>query len=264
MRAGDAYFAAVASEWPTYKRGNLAHRLDFLFEDVPLAGASVLDVGAGDGLLSLWPAACGARRVVALEPEAAGSSPRVRERFERASALLGRGNVELRGEMLQEYEPPPEPFDVVMLLASINHLDEPACINLHRDPAAREAYRGVLGRVAELTAPGGRLIVTDSSRHNLFAHLPVPNPLSPEIEWDKHQPPGLWQELLEEAGFEQPRLRWLTLNSLRKPGRVLLGNRFAAWFLQSAFCLTMRRSVPPSQRTFRFRSGAREDAVSRR
>jgi SAM-dependent methyltransferase len=260
MSAEDAYFEAVRSEWPSVNTGNLAHHLQYLFEGVTLPGARVLDIGAGDGLYSLWPAACGARQVVALEPEAAGSSARMRERFERAAVRLGTGNVELRPDTLQEYDPPADPFDVVMLLASINHLDEAACMEVHRDPAARETYRELLARLAELTAPGGRLIVTDASRHNLFARLPVTNPVARWIEWEKHQPPGLWSELLEETGFERPRVSWHSFNTLRKPGRVLLGNRFAAWFFQSGFRLTMTRTAESSRRTFRFRSGAREGA----
>ena len=48
-----------------------------------------------------------------------------------------------------------------------------------------------------------------------------------------------WIGLLREAGFTEPRVRWSTANSLRRPGRVLLGNRVAAWFTEGAFCLTM-------------------------
>jgi 2-polyprenyl-3-methyl-5-hydroxy-6-metoxy-1,4-benzoquinol methylase len=262
MLAQAAYFDVVASEWPAVKRGNLACHLDYLFGDVDLAGARVLDIGAGDGLYSLWTAASGARQLVALEPEAEGSEARARDRLERAAGRLGSGNVEVRAEKLQDYESPPESFDVVMLIASINHLAEKACMELHRDSRAREMYRDLLHRIAELTVPGGSLIVTDASRHNLFARLPLTNPVARWIEWEKHQPPSLWAELFEEAGFERPRIRWHSFNTLRRPGRVLLGNRFAAWFLEGSFRLTMKRRAEPLQGGFRFPSGARESVAS--
>jgi hypothetical protein len=128
---------------------------------------------------------------------------------------------------------------VFFMHASINHLDEPATMRLHTDEAARQTYRELFAKLAGMGADGAKLVASDVSRHNLFARLPVRNPLQPTIEWEKHQPPETWIELLEEVGFAEPRVRWSTANSLRRPGRVLLGNRMAAWFTEGAFCLTM-------------------------
>jgi hypothetical protein len=47
--------------------------------------------------------------------------------------------------------------------------------------------------------------------------------------------------LLEQAGFEDQRLRWHSLNTLRQPGQLLLGNRVGAWLISSSFFLTMTR-----------------------
>lgn len=38
--------------------------------------------------------------------------------------------------------------------------------------------------------------------------LGIRNPWAPSIEWNKHQPPGVWARLLENAGFRDPRIRW--------------------------------------------------------
>jgi len=101
----------------------------------------------------------------------------------------------------------------------------------------------IFEKLAALAAPGAKLIAVDCSRKNVFARAGK-NPLAPTIEWEKHQPPDLWADLLEQAGFENPRIRWLTFNTLRSVGRLLLGNRVAAHFLVSAFSLTMTRAQP--------------------
>jgi SAM-dependent methyltransferase len=239
MEVRDRYFDLAEAEWPVRRPGNLRFYLDYLFEGVDLQGARVLDIGAGGGRYSFYAAASGAARVVALEPEAAGSDTGVASRFEQVRDRLGVDSVELRQETLQEFHPGDELFDVLFMHASINHLDEPATMLLHRDEGARQVYRELFAKLAGMGADGAKLVASDVSRHNLFAKLPVRNPLQPTIEWEKHQPPETWIGLLREAGFTEPRVRWSTANSLRRPGRVLLGNRMAAWLTDGGFCLTM-------------------------
>jgi hypothetical protein len=90
--------------------------------------------------------------------------------------------------------------------------------------------------------PGAKLVASDISCDSLFARLPLKNPLEPTIEWEKHQTPEKWAALLEDAGFRDPWIRWNSLNTLRRPGRIVLGNRVGAWLLGSGFCLTMTLS----------------------
>ena len=228
------------------RKGNLRFELARRFGDIDLRGMALLDIGAGGGEVSLFAACAGARRVVALEPEAAGSSTGMRERFERLSRLLGvERRIELVPVTFQAYEPGDDRFDVLSLIASVNHLDEEACIRLHRDEDARERYRAIFAKLKRLAAPGARLVVSDCSPQNLFADLGLKNPIARTIEWHKHQPPQLWAELLSEQGFARPMVRWGSFNSLREPGRLLLGNRIASYLLTSDFCLTMESPSEP-------------------
>jgi hypothetical protein len=98
-------------------------------------------------------------------------------------------------------------------------------------------------KLAALSRPGGALIVSDCSRENLFARLGIKNPIARNIEWHKHQTPELWAGMLVGAGFASPRIRWASFNTFRSAGRLLLGNRAAAYCLTSTFCLTMERSA---------------------
>jgi SAM-dependent methyltransferase len=244
----ERYFSAVEAEWPERNLGNLRFYVDYLFDGVPLAGRRILDIGAGDGLYSFYAAAAGAQRVVALEPEGEGSTAGVTGTFSRLGEALALDSVELRPDTFQDFDPKGQRFDVLFLHAAINHLDESATMAIGRDEAARQTYRELFSKLASMGAPGAKLIASDASRHNLFARLPIRNPLQPTIEWEKHQTPETWARLLEDAGFTDPRVRWNSINTFRRPGRVLLGNRVAAWVLDSAFCLTMTlKHGPPSE-----------------
>ena len=164
--ATERYFAAMAEE--ESRAGNLRFSIQKRFEGIDFSGRAVLDIGAGAGGMSFYAAVAGAARVVALEPEAAGSSRGVRSTFERRSQQLGVDQVFLRPETLQEFDPGDQRFDVIISMASINHLDEAACKELHRDPEAHRVYREILGKLAEMAAPGADLVVSDCARRNVF------------------------------------------------------------------------------------------------
>ncbi len=230
-----------AAEALGHHQGNLLFQNEFLFDGVDFEGAAVLDIGAGDGASSFYAACAGARSVVSLEPEVAGSSSGMTTSFKGARDEIGADNVELLAETLQGFDPDRRTFNVFISIASINHLDEDACVRLQEDEDARRTYLETFGKLAEMANPGAALVVADCARRNAFGDLGIRNPIVPTIEWQKHQQPGFWAGLLEQAGFREPRIRWSTLNTLRRPGRALLGNRVAAYLLTSGFCLTMER-----------------------
>jgi SAM-dependent methyltransferase len=236
------FYEAIASTGQN--AGNLRFYIDFLFDGAPVTGRRMLDVGAGDGRFSFYAACAGAREVVSLEPGGAGSRHgQSGLEFERLARRVNAPAVRLVRQTLQDFENDGSPYDIVLLHSSINHLDEDACIHLHRDAAARERYARIFAKLAALTAPGGTLIIVDAARRNLFGDLHITNPLARTIEWPKHQQPKLWAELICPAGFEQPVIHWTTFNTLRRPGRILLGNPAAAYLTLSGFCLTLRRAA---------------------
>ena len=217
--------------------------LGYLFRDVPLQGGRFLDVGGGAGLFAAAARALGAAEAVCLEPGGAGASAFIKEVAAQgvpADAGWGIGYV---ASTLEEYHAAAAArgrFDTILLHNVINHLDEPACIRLHRDERARQLYMGKVQLLRDMAVPGARLIVCDCARNNFLPDLGMPNPLMRTIEWYKHQNPGVWRALFQQGGWRHLSTDWTTPNFLGRPGR-LLGNRLAGYFLLGHFRMVFQR-----------------------
>ena len=235
-----SYFEIMEKEGLYSKAGNLEFMVGQLFPGFDFKGKRVLDIGGGAGLLTFFASAMGAAEAVCLEPEAAGSTAGVRTLFDRVRDGHPWGPVQLLATTFQEYAKTARPFDLLISHASINHLDEEACIELRRSPAARSTYVALGREMHRLLRPGGALVICDSSCRNLFADLHVPNPVDPGLEWHKHQTPRTWIEVLQESGFKPARLEYKTFNSLGRIGKALLGNRLASYCFVSSFILELK------------------------
>ena len=213
---------------------------DFVFDGVDFSGKSVLDIGGGSGVYSYYSALRGATSALCLDPEGAGSSSGVVERFQRLQELLKRPEVRFGAEAFQDWDPQGQRFDVVLMHASINHLDEEGCIHLHRDPGARQRYAKVFEKLAAISRPGASLVVVDCSRRNLFGDLGLTSPFAPTIEWQKHQRPSSGRSCWRRPASARPAFAGIA-NALGPLGSALLGNRLGSYLTTSLFCLTMTR-----------------------
>lgn len=236
-----AYLHAMADKGLCADKGSLLFQMRSLYGDIDFRDKTILDIGGGSGIHSFYAACCGAKKVLCLEPECSGSSKGVIDQFRELSEVLGYENVEIEPISLQELECGSKRFEIVMLHNSINHLDEEACINLLRDSRAKSVYQEIFAKIFGLCTEGARIIICDCSRHNVSALFGVRNPLAPGIEWHKHQTPETWANMLGDAGFVNPGIRWSSPNRFRRWGRALFGNRCMAYFFSSHFCLTMDR-----------------------
>jgi SAM-dependent methyltransferase len=137
---GDVYF-----HWPV----NINMRARIVQELVgPQRNASVLDVGCGDGRISM-PFARAGNRVTLLD-----TAPRM---LERAQALAGAEGLAVEAVLgdLAEYRTP-RLFDVVLCLGVLAHVDS--------IPASLEA-------LVRLTRPGGLLVIQLTDAGKLVARL---------------------------------------------------------------------------------------------
>lgn len=226
--------------WP--RGGRLLYYLRRqLFRGTDLRGKSVLDVGCSNGRYSAWAAVSGAERVVGLEPmgDGSGSSGDSRRYFEGFAQRLGLSNMEILDATLQDYECPDDSYDVVLLHAVINHLDEDACIRLRESAEARRSYEEIFRGVHRLMRDGGSLIITDAPTKTLYSDLGRErSPFNRRIDFKKHQQPETWAEVIAPAGFELHEIRWLPWAKYRQL-MAPLSNRLAAYVLAFGFRLEM-------------------------
>lgn len=212
-------------------------RAEFLFKGISLAGAHVLEVGCGSGAWAIWAALCGAQHVMGIEPEAHGSTSQALASFKRAIEELGlSGVVEATEHYLHQLPMPKRPFDIAVMYNVINHLDEEAVVDLHRDPAAFERYVAVLWDLRARMCPGGWVIVADCARDNFWPRLGLRSPFARPIEWQKHQNPPIWIDVFKCAGFKPFDLRW----SFLQPFPRLTANRLVQYVTCSHFVLRLR------------------------
>lgn len=240
----DRYFSVMIQEKLHSSKGRLQFYLSRLFEDISFENKTFMDVGAGMGLFSFYAACMGAKEVLCLEPEAEGSDEYVRARFRKVlSHLSFLDQVKLDHSTIQSFEPCGKKFDVILLHGSVNHLDEDACIHLLCDENSRNSYRAIFSKINSMANIGAKIIIYDCSRYNFFSLLGIKNPFASDIEWHKHQSPNLWAELLSEAGFCNPKIKWHSFSVLGSLGKLFLGNRFVSYFFSSHYYLRMEKAL---------------------
>jgi len=225
--------------WWSPKR--LEYVLGSHFRGLELEKKSLLEIGAGHGLFSIWCAVNGARRVTALEPEASGSTKGIRSEFKKVmDGIELKKEVQYSGMTVEKYlaSEQRQTFDYILMHAVINHLDEDATRRLHLVGAEkeRESYRSIFRGLFNLLTTNGVVLIYDVAKHNLWSDFKLKNPFAGTIEYEKHQQPRIWAKLLSDCGFEFLDLLWFTPFRLRKM-RLFLSWWLPAYFINSSFIL---------------------------
>ncbi len=212
------------------------------FGEYNFHGKRMLDIGGGKGVLTFFAGANGASEVICLEPESAGSTSGASDVFDRVRTKCQLYECVLLPMTFQEYmQGNPGSFDIIVSNASINHLDEDAVINLLHSRSAYEAYCCIAESIHSILVPGGRLVISDCSRRNLFGDIGFQSPISPNIEWHKHQNPETWERLFESCGFSTVRCEYQTFNVLGDWGKFFFGTKWFSYFYGSQFLIEFRR-----------------------
>jgi len=210
------------------------------FGPVRLEGRSVLEIGSGTGLTSMFIALAGARSVVSMEPGLAGARSRVRDIQEERIAALGLRQIELLGEDFNTWNSGGRRFDVIVSQSSINHLQESKEHAL-RDRETYDRFVVAVRKIHDLLEPGGVACVSDACRYGLFAFAkrigirrPWGKPVT--INWRIHQNPGTWRRIFTDAGFTRFEVAYPVPHRLRPLGPVV-ANPLGNFFLSAHFIL---------------------------
>ena len=236
-----AYIESVVQHGAYSNRYRLSNHVKYVFGDVRGVGKA-LDIGGGIGILSFYLASQGVSRIVCIEPEADGSTQGVNSVFDDLKADLPfGGNVHLEKTTFQDYDPGDSKFDLIVAHNSVNHLNEPACVDLKDNRESYETYLSYFGAIYDMLEDGGRFIAIDCSRYCLYASLGVTNPFMPDIEWEKHQSPYMWRKMLLETGFVSPSIEWTAFNSLGGLGRLVMNNPLVSYLTVGHFRLSVSK-----------------------
>lgn len=236
-------FLQVGVQKNLWRRGDrfLFYCKGQLFPGVDFRDKAMLDIGCGDGLYMVWAAVNGASSVVGLEPlaDGSGSSKRVKHILHEITDAMDFHNIERHACTFQEFECEDDTFDILLMHASINHLDEKMCIELQSNPEAQLIYIQMFRKMRRIMRKHGKIIIVDASNRNVYGDLGFKkNLVNPRLRWHNHQTPQFWAKMLRNAGFGRPKISWLS-NSHLGPLGVFLRNKPLAYFLESAFRLEM-------------------------
>ena len=214
-----------------------------LFRDIDFRDKTMLEIGCGKGMLCLWAALHGARDVVGLEPLAEGcyDSSECHKAFRSMAEQLDLPQARILPVTVQGFDSPKNYFDVVLSVASINHLDEKSCIALGESAAAvtriskhlpQYCRHDEAGRQADhhRTRRGTTFLATSACA---IPCLPI---LSGSNTSSRISGPGCSRD----CGFGHPDIRW-TSGKLLRYARVNSLPKALSYFGQSIFRLEMTR-----------------------
>lgn len=224
----------------------LVTRTEDFFKTLDFSGKHILDVGAGNGMYTCCVGALGAGKVIALEPELNGSRTGVVSKFSQVLNRLNLQNIELKNISLGEFDTPDQHFDMIYLLAVINHIDEEHVKTVDANPESEAIYLKLMRPLYEWLVPGGKLVITDASNTNAFtpllnAGILKRHPFQPTIDWEIHQHPKVWKKLLGKMGFEDVAYHWATNWRYSWMPRFLVDNPIAANIYSSLFVIHATR-----------------------
>jgi ubiquinone/menaquinone biosynthesis C-methylase UbiE len=240
-----AAFARMLDEDGHDNLDGYLHEAAHLFEGVPIAGRTLLEIGSGKGLMTMYAAMQGAAHVVSMEPEMIGSRSGMITVQQQRLDRLGIHSVEFLPADFNQWDPQGRTFDIVMCRAAINHLHASDQHALHHRPTY-QGYLEVIRKMLRVTAPGGVVLITDACRYAFFTatrNLGIRRPWDwskTGINWRHHQNPQTWARIFREAGFSSVHVRYPLPFRLRQFGGVV-DTAAVNFFLQGSFILRSTR-----------------------
>jgi hypothetical protein len=207
------------------------------FSGIDFRNKIVLDIGGGSGLYSFYSEIKGAKKVVCLEPLSDGSNNIMMGLFKTIKDKIKSKNVFMINDTIQNYITD-DKYDIVISQASINHLDEIACLNLNKNRKYYQRYLDIFEHIYYMMNNNGYLIISDVSNRNFWGDIGIRNPFVPDIEWKLHHSPKRWSEIALLAGFKIKKMEWRATGRLIKyKNQIRYINKLLSYLLASQFDL---------------------------
>lgn len=179
------------------------------FNNIDIKDKSIVEIGSGKGLMSIYCSLSNAKKVVSIEPELAGSRSKVIELQNNRINSLGLDNIIVLPFDFNLWDSQGEKFDIVLSFASINHIYE-SPYNALKHKETFQKYVAIGSKIHSLLKPGGIAVINDACRYGLFwfiGKLGIRRPWLPKkkitINWRIHQNPTTWKKILLESGFSK-------------------------------------------------------------
>ncbi len=210
---------------------------NYIFEGVNLKTKSLLDLGGGNGIASFFAAhSDNSCRCTIVDPFEDGSNTLMITQYEKLSKVYGNAVKLHKGYV--ESLPIDEKFDIILMHNSINHIGEEIIADIVSSQKYWKEFSARLEPIIMRAKKGATIIVADCSNKNFWNDLGIKNPLAPTIEWNLHQPPRVWQKMLENFRCKHLRTNWTSRREFLFLGKFLLANKFLSYFTDSHFVST--------------------------
>lgn len=208
---------------------------NYIFNDIDIDNKKILDLGGGNGIASFFTLFQSLSSMAwVVDPIAEGSNQLMTDQFNYMKESFGGNRINFHRDYINSLEEPNH-FDIVLMHNSINHIGEDI---IEQVLINQEKYAEYVERIKNITdrlKPGGKLIVADCGRKNLWDDIGLKSPFAPTIEWHLHCEPKTWQKMIEEIGLKHEYTKWTSRRELRGIGKLLLGNRICSYLLGSHF-----------------------------
>lgn len=204
----------------------------YVFQGVDLKNKKMADVGGGNGIASFY--ACMQEpscQSWVIDPIAEGSNSEMMDQFSRLRQSTRCVRVNYHNGLITSLSEPQE-FDIVLMHNSINHIVEDI---LRSDASEQKRFQERLAPVTERLKPGGQLIVAECGKQNFWDHIGLRSPFAPTIDWQIHEEPEFWSNILENQNCAHLKTNWSARRELRAVGKWLLANRIGSYFTNSHF-----------------------------
>jgi SAM-dependent methyltransferase len=210
------------------------YHLQEQFRGMDLTNRSVVEIGCGDGLVSLWLALVkNVQNIVAIDEYEGVGEDKDNYRFFKEVIEKNGVNIELIKMDFLENNFKPCSFDLVFANYALHHIVRTEkCIS--NDAETRNHWIALFSEIRRILKKDGVLIIKEVTRFNVWRFLPLRFGF---MDWKIHPAKKEFAYVIQKAGFKNITLRNVVNYKLRYFSNLMEGNPFFSFFVSPDFYL---------------------------